>query len=382
MFCKKCGKEVEDTWNKCPYCGEELKESKTKEVLQPETMQDEANGQKKPKKVWKTIGGLVLTFVILWLLGQASSGLVSKLRGEHDPNDTYKLSTEATGQNGINLESMPNGFAGWKEKGFKGSVVTDITIPYPIKDTSKNNYAVYIGTGRTNVGIIMQKDEKDIADWEWLMNAQPDEDTQAYSFSCELTYSGQNAGDDEIPVFIISSPKNNFAPATEISVGETKAPNGIVNNKTASADTSSNKVDYGMIYGGIVDSISAEGTDPSQISYALYDIDKDGFLEFLIENSKLEYDVYTTDGKLSKYLGALSDATDLSLYDCKDGNGLYTNYCHMGYQVVKQVSIQNGALSERTIFEGENDYDSDNGKKFDELKSPIQMHTLQDKMTW
>ena len=22
MFCRKCGKELEDNWNTCPYCGE------------------------------------------------------------------------------------------------------------------------------------------------------------------------------------------------------------------------------------------------------------------------------------------------------------------------------------------------------------------------
>ena len=32
MFCKKCGKEIKDTWVKCPYCGTEAtKEEETKE---------------------------------------------------------------------------------------------------------------------------------------------------------------------------------------------------------------------------------------------------------------------------------------------------------------------------------------------------------------
>lgn len=33
MFCKKCGKEVEDKTEKCPFCGEELKEKQEAPVI-------------------------------------------------------------------------------------------------------------------------------------------------------------------------------------------------------------------------------------------------------------------------------------------------------------------------------------------------------------
>lgn len=385
MFCKDCGKEVKEAWNKCPYCGSELKEEKAKEVLSLESGEKETKSQTKSQKVLKAVGGLVMAGVLLYLLGKASSCINSKLLGEQDPNDLYVLSSE-TRVVTVDLSSYPNGFAGWKAAGFKGCVTTDISIPYPIKDSSVNNYAVYIGTGKTNVGIIMQEDESAMSEWEWLTEAQPDEDTQEYYFSCTLTYTGHNVGEDELPVFIISNSESYYTSLTENSEDElqpvTEMQGSEGSDTTVESSVDTEDVDYGYIYGGIIDSICAEADDPDLVSYVLYDIDKDGYLEFLIQNNELGYDVYSTNGTETSYLGELSNANSLGLYEYKDGNGIYTDYCNMGYEAVKQVRIQNGALEKTTIFEGENDYDSEYGRKFEELKDLIPTHTLQEGMIW
>lgn len=108
----------------------------------------------------------------------------------------------------VELSSFTNGFADWEADGFEESVKTDITVPYPVTNTDTNTYAVYIGTGKINAGVIMQRDEAVIADWDWLMNAQPDPDTQEYYFNCTLTYANQTVGDSKLPLFVISDVKD------------------------------------------------------------------------------------------------------------------------------------------------------------------------------
>lgn len=108
----------------------------------------------------------------------------------------------------VELSSFTNGFADWKADGFEESVKTDITVPYPVTNIDTNTYAVYIGTGKINVGVIMQRDEAAIADWDWLMNAKPDPDTQEYYFNCTLTYADQTVGDSKLPLFVISDVKD------------------------------------------------------------------------------------------------------------------------------------------------------------------------------
>lgn len=120
-------------------------------------------------------------------------------RKDHTNTDLAKV---------VELSSFTNGFADWKADGFEESVKTDITVPYPVTNIDTNTYAVYIGTGKINVGVIMQRDEAAIADWDWLMNAKPDPDTQEYYFNCTLTYADQTVGDSKLPLFVISDVKN------------------------------------------------------------------------------------------------------------------------------------------------------------------------------
>lgn len=132
-------------------------------------------------------GGIVVIILLLLILLSTDENVVSS------PGET------------VELNSYEGGFEGWEKSGFETSVETDITIPYPLTNTDINNYAVFIGIGKTNAGIIMQSDEAAVSEWDWLMSAQPDMTTQAYYFHCTLTYAGQNAGESGIPVFVIEN---------------------------------------------------------------------------------------------------------------------------------------------------------------------------------
>lgn len=373
MFCTKCGKEVEDTWVKCPYCGNVLQENQNPGHIGQEKCINVQTGidkndtpnhimsanptSKKKSRLPVVIGGIVIVFVLLFIL----------LLGGSDDSAPDEV---------VALSSYEGGFAGWEASGFEGSVRTDITIPYPITYTDVNNYAVYIGTGGINVGVIMQKDESAISEWDWLMNAQPDIETQAYYFNCTLTYAQQTVGENEIPVFVIEDVQQGY--------------NAIENQQvTTSLDASKYAgVDYGFIYGGILDGIIDgldSATSSDELSYAFYDIDKDGYMEFLIENGKLEYEVWTTTGEGCSCLGTISDARNIGLYEYMNGNGVYTDFCHMGYEVITLVDSKEGVLMETPIFEGENieeyGYHLD-GTPFEELAFPIKTHTLQEGLVW
>ena len=60
MYCTHCGKEIEDTWVKCPYCGADIGNGNQEEDnnFHPE----ENNGTKKEKKhiLGKILGAALL----------------------------------------------------------------------------------------------------------------------------------------------------------------------------------------------------------------------------------------------------------------------------------------------------------------------------------
>lgn len=156
----------------------------------------------------------------------------------------------------VELSSFTNGFADWEADGFEESVKTDITVPYPVTNTDTNTYAVYIGTGKINAGVIMQRDEAIIADWDWLMNAQPDPDTQEYYFNCTLTYANQTVGDSKLPLFVISDVKdlNSGASAqNEVqSQNEVKKQN---ENKNMKEQQETAEIDIAEYVGGKMDDL-------------------------------------------------------------------------------------------------------------------------------
>lgn len=199
MFCKNCGKEIEETSEKCPYCGQKIDERNVK-IGEPEKMSNIKSVSKeeppkkkgKMKKILLAIG-VLLVIIIVWIMS-----------GSSEDEESGEVKT---------LEEV-GGFGQWKADGFPGRVRANISVLFPLGNVDKNNYAVYIGVGGINVGIIMQEDEKPVKEWEWLMNAEPyeetyeepyEEDQKAY-FNGILKYLGTD-DDGDAPVFLISDVK-------------------------------------------------------------------------------------------------------------------------------------------------------------------------------
>ena len=89
------------------------------------------------------------------------------------------------------------------------------------------------------------------------------------------------------------------------------------------------------------------------ITYAIYDIDKNGVPELLLRNGTCEmdfmYEIYTHDGSKAVYLGETFGG-HASLHEIPDRNGVYVHYGHMGSECINTVRILNGKV---VVQEGE-----------------------------
>lgn len=200
MFCEKCGKELKDDWKKCPYCGQMIGGDSVRMEGQPEMLSQVASAplernfsdnklkkKGKLKKILLGIGGVFLILVVIAIITPS---------GDDSSSSDNKECQEELEE--IKTLEEAGGFKQWKEDGFPGKVRANISIDFPLVNTDRNNYAVYIEGG---AGVVMQEDEMSVKDWKWLMDAEPDEDTQKAYFNGILKYLGQ---EDEMPVFLIS----------------------------------------------------------------------------------------------------------------------------------------------------------------------------------
>lgn len=119
-------------------------------------------------------------------------------------------------------------------------------------------------------------------------------------------------------------------------------------------ETEIKESDYEYIYGGIVDSVLSDYSDYDYLYYTFYDVNKDGYLEFIVQHgtcsADIIFEVYSTNGNVAMKLGEIYG--DLALYEYPDGNGFYTEYCQMDYQLINRVYEQDGVLVEEKVYEG------------------------------
>ena len=128
MFCKECGKELNENWEKCPYCG---KDTGINDSIKEKANPSERNIAKK-KKTPFIVGKIIVIILIIAIL------LV--VFGNNKSTDEKKEESEQV----VELSEYEGGYESWKADGFPGSVRTDIVISYPLQNTDRNNYAIYI----------------------------------------------------------------------------------------------------------------------------------------------------------------------------------------------------------------------------------------------
>ena len=115
--------------------------------------------------------------------------------------------------------------------------------------------------------------------------------------------------------------------------------------------------EYQNLYGPLLDQVYA--TYGEYNDYYLYDIDKDGVKELLLQEGTCEadymYQVYTIENGAAVYLGELSGGHTMFFEDTEGGNGssILLMQAHMGYERISRVTLSNGSLSEEEISERE-----------------------------
>ena len=139
MYCSKCGKELEDTWNQCPYCGCEI----TKNDIQSENRGDAKRNRKKKEKVNKKKLPKIILILIILMVGIC---IVAGLSGEEEKTtniyDVYFI--DLIGASSEKLEELHivnllksndsefSGYYGVKENILVnvdgGGMVTDVTF--------------------------------------------------------------------------------------------------------------------------------------------------------------------------------------------------------------------------------------------------------------
>lgn len=179
-----------------------------------------------------------------------------------------------------------------------------------------------------------------------------------------------------IGIFAFSTVAGMFLPSTD----DTKKNEEVV----AESEQDQEKVeepeielDYGSIYGGVMDYIVSEhGEDAEYLMYILHDMNNDGYKELIVENgtcnADVVYEVYTTDGEQSIYVGSIEEGY-VSFYREENGNGIYTDYCQGGYEIIQHYTIEGDGLKSELVLEQQTEnYGYKDGMAIEELKYPIE----------
>ncbi len=157
---------------------------------------------------------------------------------------------------------------------------------------------------------------------------------------------------------------------------------------TQNDNIASSEIDYLELYSKEINKIVSEVTNrldssaAEALDYAFYDIDKDGYLELIMDNGTCNADwkievFTTTDGKNVHKIGESYGI--VGLYEYPNENGLITDYAHMDYETVTLLSIKEGQLIEEELYHAYTlEYGYINGKPIAELAYPIEMYSVED----
>lgn len=388
MFCKNCGKEIEADYKICPYCGVKFEEKITKSESSKEVKK---NKKGKKKKIGLIFLAVIIIIVIIAIAvsgnsdssSDSSSSTVANLDfANYISEDTSKLLEDydcfekSEDMNGYECASgrvllIPDDNNKWYMISIRNS--QDISLP--------SFFGLKIGDIADFTASDLEKYGYEFCTIEGNYIYYGNPDTDAY-------IRFEKTSDDKIYSIAWTSEGYNEI-YTSIYGEETDNENdeGIdTSENTATPDTSKAtpvELAYDYIYGGIVDGIveevSESGGDSDWLSYAFYDIDNDGYLEFLVQkgicDADLMYEIYTTDGSSCSLWGEIGG--DVTLYEDSAGNGFYTDSIQMGYETVQHIYVdEDGNLQEETVYDGEEKGD------FDFLQKEITTRTLSAGLVW
>lgn len=423
MFCSKCGKELQEGWSACPYCGEALAPLEFKKGIsnQENININNAYSHMETKKkhrfplfliILVPVAVIIMLLLFLVIFKEQGSGLSEQeildklstfttLYKEEDTDKYFFLDKEerwaigytdanefvifendivvkcfkdAFGDNCFDEDSMTcNGFLYDIDKN-EARIYFDVDtndghlsiVNYSFND---KEYVLNMDGGKYKT---TNEFDKFVKTYNLAENMQSDID----AFKKVLKDYGLSL-DDLLNVEYKTIDKQ-FVPVVQDKNENSKETTGKVIEKAKIIE-----VDYPYIYGGVMDSaasyMSQKTGSANGIEYAYYDMNNDGYLEFFIKygasNADMVCEVYSTNGNVAMKLGSIKG--NCSLYENANGVGIYADYCRMGYECINYVYVQNGRLIEEMVFEqNTDDYGRYNGKPIKELSIPLETRLL------
>ena len=324
MYCKKCGKKIEDNSKFCDKCGAVIED----DMVKCEDT-EKSNNIKSVSSVKKTINKpmLIAIIVVIAVLLLGGGGMM-----------LYENYTQKKGDNAI--QSIKDSYFTF----LPDMTVGDLLYEYYGEDNwvySVDNVVEFWGTN--------QKDESGLSlhfDSVKSDNTVKVTDRMYH----EKDETAHNISEEEFEKYIInlyeqldnSSKTTDDAKVTTKKVTTTKLTTTVITEEETNPELSANYAAYSVMLRTFDSGAEMESTnDLAYRQYYLYDINKDGTYELLIHVGTCEADaviyIYSLDenGELLD-LGEISGG--YSWLSEKDGK-LYTNFAHQGIQIVKSVSM-------------------------------------------
>ncbi len=324
MYCKKCGKQIEDNSKFCDKCGAVVED----DMVKCEDT-EKSNNIKSVSSVKKTINKpmLIAIIVVIAVLLLGGGGMM-----------LYENYTQKKGDNAI--QSVKGSYFTF----LPDMTVGDLLYEYYGEDNwvySVDNAVEFWGTN-----------QKDGSGLSLHFDSVKSDNTVKVTDRMyhEKDETAHNISEEEFEKYIInlyeqldnSSKTTDDAKVTTKKVTITKLTTTVITEEETNPEVSANYAAYSVMLRTFDSGAEMESTnDLAYLQYYLYDINKDGTYELLIHVGTCEADaviyIYSLDenGELLD-LGEISGGH--SWLSEKDGK-LYTNFAHQGIQIVKSVSM-------------------------------------------
>lgn len=354
MFCTNCGRQIDDTAKFCDYCGTPTSDTDDAAPAQDRISTSPAASQitvpaSKPAGSGKVVTKsyhkpAIIVIAIIVVVAAAAIAIVAGLESHWNKKGDRAIETV---QNSY-FEFLP-----------------DITVGDLITAYYGEDYWTYNSDDVVEFFGTNQKDNTGLS----IQFRQEDDHTVSVSDRMfrKADEASQKISEEEFESYMIGlydqlDGSTAKADTTEAAVKTTAAKETTAKQTTTKATTtevakSKNYMAYMdtiELYGGLADIAKNDYQESvAHREYYLYDIDQDGTQELLIRFGGSEADtetmVFTLDGDGTVAdLGSFASG-DTTLYQ-KDGK-LYSSYAHMGQQVVSEIQIAGGSVTQKKVME-------------------------------
>lgn len=354
MFCTNCGRQIDDTAKFCDYCGTPVNDTDDAAPAQDRISTSPAAPQitvpaSKPAGSGKVVTKryhkpAIIVIVIIVVVAAAVIAIVAGLESHWNKKGDRAIETV---QNSY-FEFLP-----------------DITVGNLITAYYGEDYWTYNSDDVVEFFGTNQKDNTGLS----IQFRQEDDHTVSvpYRMFRKVDEASQRISEEEFESYMIGlydqlDGSTAKADTTEAVTKTTAAKETAAQQTTTKATTtevakSKNYmayVDTIELYGGLADIAKNDYQESvAHREYYLYDIDQDGTQELLIRFGGSEADTETMvftldeDGTILD-LGSFASG-NTTLYQ-KDGK-LYSSYAQMGQQVVSEIQIVGGSVTQEKVME-------------------------------